>query len=1248
LKIKYHFALALFLLSLSSFAQVKLSNGATYKIQSAPGKQVNYYIQDAGMKTNDTTYGRFIIKFKSDPEIQTKAGRRKSYLDTEHSQFANDLVRIENTHRQRNLNGFRDTEVHHHFKMAFNGKAISASKVVIDEIRKLSYVNYVIEDKKIKISDEISNSIIEADKVWSQLNITGKGVVIGIIDTGIDYNHPDISDGIGPGHKVLGGYDFVNNDNDPMDDHGHGTHVSGIAAANGPNLRGVAPDANLMGFKVLTAAGWGYNSWIIAGIERCLDPDQNPATDDKVDVVNMSLGGSTDGPDPISEAVDNAVSAGIVFAIAAGNDGQSGYGTIGTPGISQSAITVGATDSNDLLAYFSSMGPAPGSFALKPDLVAPGVNILSSLPNGKYDSWSGTSMATPHVTGAIALMLQLHPDWKPEQIKSVLMQNSTPVNGGVFDVGAGRLDILKAAKASFSISPGSVSLGSLDRTQPTYTTSISLTVTNFSGIGKNFTLTKSGDLNLPGVTAIIDQPTFALDRNESRVVHVAVSIQTSQIPSRDLPGLYLGAINITDNVTSYKVPVGFVNPEHIAIHFDQPFPDVVAVFGTHSYFFKFYFPTSGNYNIVLPTGEYNFVAIYQNSHVIKENISIPDVSNLSMSKSDATNLLAFQPVDEIGKKIVLNDNILSQAGMVYLQPGSAGFFTLILGGADTLYTSNMSTKWNVGFRLYDNITSGSSKFYNLGATESGVTQSKSFTNSPSDLVTVKYQYDHDPTSTVGLLSTINTAVGGLSFHLSKSNPYFPSDFVEFHQRKGTNDLVTSTQQQILATANSGHSYQAPAISIYKNDSVAFSKTFFSELTESIKLVTPSLSVKLSETLLQWSAGMANTDSTILANPSAYDGYFINNLGDKVLGKINYVLSNTSGIVKSHSVFNPALGQVYPWDNNEYILVHKLNPDNYTLKIDFGDYQVQGQYGKASTELHFNTGLDDKNPPILTRFELTNDGKLANHFLQGDPVSLIVQVSDDCLPFNYPCVGSNSGISSYQVEYKKSGDTNWSNLPSGSNTNILSNLDIGFYSLRVSAIDNAGNDFIYTLDPAFLVGGNSQSELTIALVSPIDKAIDQDLNLTFKWQPIPFEADYKFVLSSNQDFSNATTSTIKATNFSATTLLPSTEYFWKVGVNYLGIDYWSSQYSFRTTHILGVEEDKSSKLYPNPASTTVNFELASPNHDVTVTNSLGQPIWTHKGSETSFEWNITNIESGIYIAQINNGERTLNKKIVVCR
>ena len=115
-------------------------------------------------------------------------------------------------------------------------------------------------------------------------NSGGDGVVVGIIDSGIDYMHPALGGGFGAGYKVIGGYDVVNQDDDPMDDHGHGTHVAGIVAAHGDSVIGVAPQSRLMAFKVLTADGYGFDSWIIEGIERSLDPNNDNDASDKVDI----------------------------------------------------------------------------------------------------------------------------------------------------------------------------------------------------------------------------------------------------------------------------------------------------------------------------------------------------------------------------------------------------------------------------------------------------------------------------------------------------------------------------------------------------------------------------------------------------------------------------------------------------------------------------------------------------------------------------------------------------------------------------------------------------------------------------------------------------------------------------------------------------------------------------------------------------------------------------------------------------
>jgi len=246
--------------------------------------------------------------------------------------------------------------------------------------------------------------------------------------------------------KVIGGYDFVNNDNDPMDDHGHGTHVAGIAAGNG-ELKGVAPDAKLFAYKVLAEDGYGQDDWIIAAIERAVDPNQDGNIADHVDVVNMSIGGFGYPDDPLSQSVDNAVDAGVIVVVAAGNNGW--YFGIDSPGAARKAITVGATckktDVGGLcmgdIGPFSSLGPTFLG-TLKPDVLAPGTSICSAQHDaldelgfqyGKTQlhciedtsvTEMGTSMASPHVAGAAALLLQAHPDWKPAEVKAALMQTA--------------------------------------------------------------------------------------------------------------------------------------------------------------------------------------------------------------------------------------------------------------------------------------------------------------------------------------------------------------------------------------------------------------------------------------------------------------------------------------------------------------------------------------------------------------------------------------------------------------------------------------------------------------------------------------------------------------------------------------------------------------------------------------------------------------------------------------------------------
>jgi len=318
-----------------------------------------------------------------------------------------------------------------------------------------------------------------------------------------------------PNDKIIGGYDFVNNDNYPMDNNGHGTHCAGIAAGNGV-LKGVAPDAKLYAYKVLSSNGGGSSDDIIVGIERATDPNQDGDFSDSVDIISMSLGINCRdytedcGPDDsVSQAVDNAVDNGVVVIVSAGNCGPGGNKnkcpkigdkTIGSPGTARKAITVGATFDRDYdnafyssscfeephnpgindVACFSSRGPVEWidesgnvNYLNKPDIVAPGVETCAAqwdtaygidenynnpdrpdihrCLDDKHIAISGTSMAAPHVAGAVALLKQKNPDWSPEEIKMALKNTAVDIGEDINTQGAGRVDVLEAMDLKPSI-----------------------------------------------------------------------------------------------------------------------------------------------------------------------------------------------------------------------------------------------------------------------------------------------------------------------------------------------------------------------------------------------------------------------------------------------------------------------------------------------------------------------------------------------------------------------------------------------------------------------------------------------------------------------------------------------------------------------------------------------------------------------------------------------------------------------------
>jgi len=652
-------------------------------------------------------YVNVIVELKDDPVItyQIKAKGEATLLSFGRNLSVNDYEKLIS---QKQIELFRqikeispDAKLGYRYQYTYNGFALSVRGVDIEKISKLDLIRKIYPSRTYTIADDVSNSVIGANTVWEQIKdakgnpVDGTGMVIAIIDTGVDYTHPDLGGGFGPNYKVIGGYDFGDKDPDPMDSNGHGTHVAGIAAADG-KIKGVAPKAKILAYKIV--AGGSNNAStenIIAGIER--------AVKDGANVANLSFGsgslGTSDPEDPENKAFDTAADAGVLSSVAAGNQGarcQTKPYPLGAPSGARKVISVAASDDgvhpainivsptvpeerkvilgnyadlspafptdkefevvpcgygrpsdfegvdvkgkialisrgpmgpnaiyfrdkdlnakaagaagviiynnmpglvsptfnvspgdekkeyipaifvtqsdglfikdlinkglkikfNDVselgsIASFSSMGPA-ADFYFKPELAAPGVAIYSSIPGGSYASWNGTSMAAPHVAGAIALFKQVHSDFSSEDVKAALMNTAVVLknyqNNEVITwllQGSGRINIASAINTPAVIKPYDI-LMKVDSLAP-----VTLTIKNVSNADQTFSVTSEFTLGSPdGLTVNLTPSTIKIAKGQSASVNVTFTADETKLSK----GPHEGLIWFDNGQTKLHVP----------------------------------------------------------------------------------------------------------------------------------------------------------------------------------------------------------------------------------------------------------------------------------------------------------------------------------------------------------------------------------------------------------------------------------------------------------------------------------------------------------------------------------------------------------------------------------------------------------------------------------------------------------------------------------------------------------------------
>ncbi|WP_329085104.1 S8 family serine peptidase [Streptosporangium sp. NBC_01469] len=383
-----------------------------------------------------------------------------------------------------------------------------------------------------------STKQIGAPEAWKQ-GMTGKGVTVAVLDSGYDPDHPDLK-------GVVTQERNFSEDPDIRDTVGHGTHVASIVAGAGERYRGVAPDAKIAVGKVGDAFG-PTDSAILAGMEWA-------AVEVKAKVVNMSFGAPDMVEiDPVEQAV-NTLSAqtGTLFVAAAGNDGSR---QVNSPGSADAALTVGAVDRLDQVASFSSTGPREGDHAVKPDLTAPGVDIVAAAAAGTADgahvAMSGTSMATPHVVGAAAILAQRHPEWTGEQLKAALTGSAAPSPGTTpYQQGAGRVDLVRALKqqvvAQMTDTWAAFPWDGPDERTKTGT----ITYTNSGDAPISLDLTAEGE--------VLELGTRRLDVPAGGQASVTLTIDASG----KAPGDYPGTVTATSGDAAIRTVAGaYVEPE---------------------------------------------------------------------------------------------------------------------------------------------------------------------------------------------------------------------------------------------------------------------------------------------------------------------------------------------------------------------------------------------------------------------------------------------------------------------------------------------------------------------------------------------------------------------------------------------------------------------------------------------------------------------------------------------------------------
>lgn len=1035
-----------------------------------PGETVIRSVERDGTRheKKESEERRVLIELRARPILDRQAPGAAAEVQRQRRQLIRDLEAID-----QRVKGQTRARVRREYETLFSGVAATVSAAAIDDIRRLPDVRAVHEDVEVRAQLNESVPLIGAPLVWTTYGVDGRGIKVAVIDTGIDYTHADLGGCFGNTCKVAGGYDYVNDDTDPRDDNGHGTHVAGIVAANG-TLKGVAPGATLLAYKVLGAGGSGSWSDIIAALEQ--------AVADGAKIANLSLGGTGNADDALSQAVDNATAAGMLCVVAAGNSGN-GYRTIGSPGAARTALTVGAVTNARQIASFSSRGYVHDGegHLMKPEVAAPGVDIVSTVPKSGsishpsgYASLNGTSMAAPHVAGAAALLLQWKASQTPAEVKSRLAGSSLPATGDPFSEGVGVIDLPSALAMPVLCTATHADLGVATGSTGTVSFQKTLTFRNTTGSTQSVSFAQGSKALPAGATFQFTPATASVAAGGSIDVTVTVAVDKAVTPDPPEPLAWSTSLVATAAAQKTTVPVYFFEGSVLTLRFDEAPAQVFLLNPAHDVV-MYYSGFGTSVPALVRPGTWDVLVRYHtpyrqpSSYVMREEQAVAGELTLDIAKSEATRSLTVNAVDDNQQPLQEFDggtNMVVALKDPAPGPARVWFLTGSGGGAfQSFRFSPLSSRYLVG--VIAAAPAPNLRYFIYSWSGAGFSEDVTLPQPGTPMRRLLQTASSYPLGSIehgaGFFVRMSLrSIGMLGINTGFSSPW-GANWTFSRQTTGVAGRpVIFVDQSNLSLADTVR-INGPYLKYDGGDQIGVYRNPFLYLHDDSHPADRTLGPQV----VRWDVDGVPNSLPLRFGNSAGRIYAVT---DIFRGGASWV-TNTLGHLARVSGAEP---QFTLTRNGVTVGTYPLTQLGYGISVEDGPHQVQASLlhqigtvaGTSRAVASFDTSIAaDSSPPYVTGFRVEQNGQPTATPVQpsASPTTRVVFEASD-----------SSILSSVTLQWRQTGTNGWTSLPL---TNASGQYSAAFglegrIDLRVSATDAAGNRFEQEWSPAVITSGTS--------------------------------------------------------------------------------------------------------------------------------------------------------------------------------